>query len=137
MAAADTNVVLRLLLDDDEEQGQAARALRKTHAPLFVSHVVLAEVTWVLRAGYGFSRDKLAALLEMLIDTDGIALQDPAIVQAALVAFRASRADFSDCLILAIAQSAGATPLATFDEKLSKLPGTRRLGRKRGGARPR
>jgi hypothetical protein len=34
-------------------------------------------------------------------------------------------------LILAVAESAGMAPLATFDERLGKLPGTRKLGRKR------
>jgi predicted nucleic-acid-binding protein len=131
MAAIDTNVLVRLLLDDDAEQARAARSLQRAHAPLFVSHVVLAETAWVLASAYRFSRDKLRALLEMLLDTDGLVLQEPDIVQAALTAFRSSKADFSDCLILAIAQSAGMAPLATFDEKLAKLPGTRKLGRKR------
>ncbi len=131
MAAVDTNVLVRLLLDDDEEQGRAARALQRSHAPLFVPHVVLAETAWVLVSVYGFSREKLRALIEMLVDTEGLVLQEPEVVQAALAAFGSSRADFSDCLILAVTQRAGMSPLATFDEKLAALPGTRRLGRKR------
>ena len=130
-AAADTNVLLRLLLGDDDEQARAARAFQRIHAPLFVSHVVLAEASWVLTSGYGFTREKLRAVLEMLMDTDGIALQEPEVVQAALESFRSSRADFSDCLILAVARSAAMAPLATFDQKLGKLPGARKLGKKR------
>jgi predicted nucleic-acid-binding protein len=67
----------------------------------------------------------------MLLETDGISLQDPQVVRAALSAFAASRADFPDCLILAVAESAGMAPAATFDVRFAKLPGTRRLGRKR------
>lgn len=130
-AAADTNVLLRLLLSDDDEQARAARAFQRIHAPLFVSHLVLAEASWVLTSGYGFTREKLRAVLEMLVDTDGIALQEPEVVQAALASFRSSRADFSDCLILAVAESAAMAPLATFDQKLGKLPGARKLGKKR------
>ena len=128
MAAADTNVLLRLLLDDDEQQARAARAFQRTHAPLFVSHVVLAELGWVLVSAYGFSRERLGAVMEMLVDTQGITLQEPNVVRAALASFRSSRADFSDCLILAVAQSAATVPLATFDRKLGRLPGTRRIG---------
>ena len=69
MAAADTNVLLRLLLDDDVEQSRAARAFQRTHAPLFVSHVVLAELAWVLVSVYRFSRERLRAVVEMLVDT--------------------------------------------------------------------
>ena len=59
MAAADTNLLLRLLLDDDAEQARAARAFQRTHAPLFVSHVVLAELAWVLESGYRLTRPRL------------------------------------------------------------------------------
>jgi len=128
MAAADTNVLLRLLLDDDDAQARAARAFQRTHAPLFVSHVVLAELAWVLVSAYGFSRDRLRAVVEMLVDTDGITLQEPNVVRAALAGFRSSLADFSDCLILAVAESAAAGPLATFDRKLGRLAGARRIG---------
>ncbi|MGO8994763.1 MAG: PIN domain-containing protein [Polyangiaceae bacterium] len=128
MAAADTNVLLRLLIEDDEEQARAARTFQRTHSPLFVSHVVLAELAWVLVSAYGFSRERVRTLVEMLIDTDGIALQEPNVVRAALEGFGASRADFSDCLILAIAQGAGAAPLATFDKRLGRMPGARKIG---------
>jgi predicted nucleic-acid-binding protein len=130
-AAADTNVLVRLLLDDDEEQARAARAFQRAQAPLFVSHVVLAELSWVLTSGYGFSRDKLHTVLQMLLDTRGIAVQEPEVVLSALSHFSGSRADFSDCLILAIAQNAGSEPLGTFDRRLGKLTGAGKLGRKR------
>jgi predicted nucleic-acid-binding protein len=127
MAAADTNVLLRLLLDDDEGQARSARAFQRTHAPVFVSHVVLAELAWVLVSVYQFSRERLRAIVEMLLDTDGIMLQEPNAVRVALAGFVSSSADFSDCLILAIAQSVGALPLATFGG-LGRLSGVRRIG---------
>lgn len=135
MAAVDTNVLVRLILDDDEEQARAARALQKAHAPLFISHVVLVELTWVLKAAYGFTRDRLDAVVDMLLDTEGLVVQQPGIVRNALALFRVARAEFSDCMILAITDSAGEAPLATFDDKLAKLPHTRRLGRKRSRSR--
>ena len=66
----------------------------------------------------------------MLLDTDGFALQDPNVVHVALAHHGGSTAGFSDCLILAVAQSAGATPLGTFDRALGKLSGAQRLGRR-------
>src|SRR5580700_3925650 len=127
MGAADTNVLLRLVLEDDEQQARAARSFLRAHAPLFVSHVVLAELSWVLASGYDFSRDEVRAVVEMLLDTDGIEVQDVGVVQAALAHHRGSRADLADCLVLAIAARAGAAPLGTFDKKLGKLPGARKL----------
>jgi predicted nucleic-acid-binding protein len=127
MGAADTNVLLRLVLEDDESQARAARAFVKTQAPLFVSHVVLAELSWVLASGYDFSRDAIGSVVEMLLETDGIEVQDVGVVQTAHAHHRASHADLADCLVLAIASRAGALPLGTFDKKLGKLVGTRRL----------
>jgi predicted nucleic-acid-binding protein len=131
MVAVDTNVLVRLLLGDDEAQASAARAVQRTQGPLFLSHVVLAETAWVLASAYGFRRERLGTLMEMLLDADGFVVQDAAIVVDALASFTASKADFSDCLILSIAKSAGAAPLATFDDKLGKVPGARRIGAKR------
>jgi AbrB family looped-hinge helix DNA binding protein len=128
MAAVDTNVLVRLLMEDDEEQARAARAFQRAHGPLFVSHVVLAELAWVLSSAYDFPRERVGAVVEMLVDTDGITLEEPNVVRAALEASRASRADFPDCLILAVAQSAAAVPLATFDKKLARVTGARRIG---------
>jgi predicted nucleic-acid-binding protein len=131
MVAIDTNVLLRLLLDDHEAQSTAARALQRTSGPSFVSHIVLAELSWVLTASYRFRRAKVADLMEMLLETNDFVVENASVVQSAIVDFRASKADFSDCLILAVARGAGALPLASFDDHLCKLPDTRRLGGRR------
>lgn len=128
MLSADSNVVLRLILRDDEEQYRAARTLLRTTAGCFVSHVVLAEVTWTLMAAYDFPRRRIGAAVERLLDTDGVIVQEPETVKAALADYQASKADFGDCLILAIARKHGALPLATFDAALAKIDGTRKLG---------
>lgn len=128
MGAADTNVLLRLLLDDDEAQARAARAFLRTHAPLFVSHIVLVEASWVLASAYAYSRDEVRSVIDMLLETEGIDVQEPTVVESALAHHRASNADLSDCLILAVAERAAATPLGTFDAKLAKLENARKLG---------
>lgn len=64
MIALDSNVLLRLLLDDPEEQAvlQRVRATRRvedaetTGTPLFVSDVVLCEVVWTMRRTYRVPR---------------------------------------------------------------------------------
>lgn len=131
MGAADTNVLLRLVLENDVEQARAARAFQRTQGPLFVSHVVLVEAAWVLASAYAYKREQVRAVIEMLMETEGIDIQEPATVATALAHHRASSADFSDCLVLAIAQRAGAGPVGTFDRKLGKLPDARAIGSSR------
>jgi predicted nucleic acid-binding protein len=63
-------------------------------------------------------------MLELLLTHEPIVLQDAGTVTLALDNFRLKPSlGFSDCLVLAIAQKAGHTPLGTFDKQLSKLAG--------------
>ena len=120
--AADTNVIVCLIVQDDARQLALARA--RAAGGLWISHVVLVEVIWVLDATYGLSRAALVTTLELLLDQPELAIQDPDVVRAAVGQFRQRRAvDFSDCLILEIARKAGQTPLLTFDRALAKLDG--------------
>jgi predicted nucleic-acid-binding protein len=126
MHAVDTNVLVRLITRDDAKQAAAAEAFVAKGA--WVSHLVLAEITWVLAAAYELPAAKIAVAVEMLLNHRHLAVQDPDVVAAALAHFRAKPAlGFSDCLVLEIARKAGHLPLATFDKGLSKLEGVRRL----------
>lgn len=126
MRAADTNVVLRLLVRDDP--AQLAAASRAAAGGLWISHVVLLEVVWVLRSGYGRDRQAIAEAIGRLINTAEFAVQDPDVVRASAARFAAHpRVEFADCLILEIATKAGQLPLATFDAVLGELDGAERL----------
>lgn len=122
MRAVDTNLLVRLVTRDDPKQTGAADAFVSKGA--WVSHVVLAELAWVLESAYGLKPPQLAVAVDMLIEHEHLTLQDADVVEGALRAFRARpSAGFSDCLVLAIARKAGHLPLGTFDRRLSKLDG--------------
>ena len=126
MLAADTNVLVRLLVRDDAKQAVAAdQAVAKG---AWVSHLVLAEAVWVLDAVYARTPKQLIAALELLLIHESLVLQDADAVAAALAQFRAKPAlGFSDCLVLEIARKAGHLPLATFDKALARAAGAHRL----------
>lgn len=122
MRAVDTNVVVRLIVRDNPEQVVAAEKF--TAGGAWVSHLVLAETTWVLDAVYERSAEQVATAIEMLLNHNDLALQDPDVVIAALEQFRKRPAlGFSDCLVFEIARKAGHLPLGTFDRNLAKLDG--------------
>ena len=126
MRAVDTNVLVRLLVEDDPAQSRMAEEFIGKGA--WVSHVVLAETLWVMAASYGRSAQQIASSVERLILQSELTLQDAEVVAAALAQFRGSpRVDFSDCLILEIARKAGHLPLGTFDQRLAKLDGAQDL----------
>jgi predicted nucleic-acid-binding protein len=126
MRAVDTNVLVRLATRDDARQAALADAFVSGGA--WVSHLVLAEVTWVLSAVYGLDAHKIAIAVEMFLNHRDLSLQDPDVVSAALEHFRKKPTlGFSDCLILEVARHAGHLPLGTFDRGLGKLHGAQRL----------
>lgn len=126
MRAVDTNVVLRVVTRDDLRQAEAADEFIRHGA--WVSHIVLAEVTWALDAVYELAPPKIADAVAMLLDHESLALEGADVVALALARFRAHpKIGFADCLILEVACRAGHGPLGTFDGRLAKLPGAERL----------
>ena len=126
MLALDTNVLVRILIDDpgSARQCAAARRLASAAGKVYVSQVVQIETVWVLESVYGFARAELAGALDGLLSNQSFVLQQADIFRAALGEFRVGPADFSDYVILMQAR-AERIDLATFDRKLSKLTGTR------------
>ena len=126
MRALDTNVLIRLIVRDDADQVTRAEAFVAPGA--WVPLLVLAEAIWVLQSVYELDRQRLAAVVGMLLDHDRLALQDEDLVRRAHAAFRSEPAvGFSDCLIVEAARKAGHRPLGTFDRRLSRVDGTEGL----------
>jgi predicted nucleic-acid-binding protein len=126
MRAVDTNVLVRLVARDDVAQVRAAEAFVERGA--WVSHLVLAETTWVLSAAYDLGHAAVATAIDMLLHHKSLTIQDGDVVAAALEHYRRKPSlGFSDCLVLEIACKAGHTPLGTFDKSLGKLEGAERL----------
>ena len=126
MRAIDTNVLVRLLTRDDARQVTAAEAFVEKGA--WVSHLALAEATWVLALVYELEASAIATAVEMLLNHRDLALEEPEVVSNALQHFRRRAGlGFSDCLMLKVARKAGHLPLGTFDRALGRLPGAERL----------
>ena len=126
MHAIDTNVLVRLIVQDDQAQFRAAEQFVSKGA--WVSHLVLAETLWVLDAVYGRSSEQVAAAAGEFLNHESLALQDADVVAAALETFlNRPKLKFSDCLIVEIARKAGHLPVGTFDRDLAKLGDVQRL----------
>lgn len=126
MRAVDTNVLVRLVTRDDTKQVVAAEAFIALGA--WVSHLALAEATWVLASVYERSAESIALAIEMLLNHQHLTVQDAEVVAAAVGQFRRRPAvGFSDCLMVEVARKAGHGPLGTFDRELGKIDGAHRL----------
>jgi predicted nucleic-acid-binding protein len=126
MRAVDTNVVVRLLVRDDAAQVDAAEEFISSGA--WVSHLVLAETTWVLNTRYELNAEEISTAVSMLLRHKHLTMQDADLVACALDQFKKHpRLGFSDCLIVELARKAGHLPLGTLDRDLARLDGVQRL----------
>lgn len=123
MTTFDTNVVVRLIVEDDEIQSrQAETAWRQALAEgsVFLPKIVIVETVWVLRTAYRFDRSAVAKTLQYLLDIDRVFVEDESKIRQALSRFERGSADLSDYLILESAHDAEACPVQTFDRRFAK-----------------
>jgi predicted nucleic-acid-binding protein len=119
----DTNVALRLLVEDDVAQCErAGLAFRRAVADggVFFAATVLIEVVWVLRVSFKQDRKTIAASLRRLVDAIGVTVEREAATRRAIAAFEVGTADFSDYFIRESAREATALPVLTFDENFAR-----------------
>ena len=123
MKSFDTNVALRLVVEDDPAQCErAGRAFRRAVAEggVFFSATVLVEVAWVLRVAFKQERATITAALRKLVDGPGVTVEHDAVVRRAIVGYEAGAADFSDYFIRESSREASALPVLTFDERFAR-----------------
>ncbi len=132
MIALDTNLLVRLLVEDDAAQARAVERLfvraRRDRTPLFVADVVLCELVWVLARRARQSRAQIAGAIGQLLDAESIVVADAGIARRALDAYREGGGDFADYIIREQALAAGAKEVVTFDRALKGQPGFKLLG---------
>ena len=117
MIAVDTNVIVRLLVNDDAEQARRARELFE-HERVWVGATVLLETAWVLDSSYGFSADEVAAALSGLLGLPNVSVEDGEAVARALAAV-AKGVDLADALHLVRAPME-IEAFVTFDASLAR-----------------
>ena len=68
MIGLDTNVLVRYLTRDDEQQWRQAADLIQQNQPCFITNIVLCEMVWVLRgASYRFQKNDITSVLEAML----------------------------------------------------------------------
>jgi predicted nucleic-acid-binding protein len=122
MIALDTNVVVRLMIDDDEAQVKRAKRMlelaEEQGEVALISDIVLCELDWVLSAGYQVPRERILAALTELAADPRFRFEDPQRVNSALDLYQRGSADLADYVLGLVAESAGALTTYTFDRGL-------------------
>ena len=110
---ADTNVLLRTIVQDDEAQSAVAQALLLQATVIAVPIPVLCECVWVLTRRYGYGAEEVAAAIRAITRIDTVVTDAPA-AEAGLAALRAG-GDFADGAIASQGERLGGAVFASFD----------------------
>jgi predicted nucleic-acid-binding protein len=115
MIALDTNIFIRLMVDDNPAQADVAERLVRDNR-VFISKTVLLEAEWVLRYSYHFDRQRIAWFFRQIFEPWNIVIENVEQVAKAIEWYEAG-SDFADALHLA---GSTTTTLHTFDRKFCK-----------------
>ena len=126
MAGLETNLLVRWLLEDDEEQTARTQRLfrvaRANQATLFVPGTVVLELEWVLLSRYRIDKATVLQTFTALLETQELDFQMEAGLERALHLYRQGAAEFADCMHAGLCSAGGNGPLLTFDQKAARLP---------------
>jgi predicted nucleic-acid-binding protein len=131
MIGVDTNVLVRLIVNDDDRQARAVERFilenSTANARCYVSNMALIETVWVLETVYCYERSQVAEAMEAVLEVAQFDFDSPTDAKAAVDDFRRGPAEFVDCLIGRMNRFVGCEYTVTFDRKAAKLEGFRLL----------
>lgn len=126
MIGLDTNVLVRYIMQDDAKQAAKATKLIESltaDEPGFVTLTSVIELVWVLSSCFDLTREQIAQVLDVLLRSKQLVVDQADQVVRALRTYSSGSADFADCLIERTASSKGCAKTMTFDVGASKHAG--------------
>jgi predicted nucleic-acid-binding protein len=116
---ADTNVLVRAITEDHEQQSGAAQAALRKAEMVAIPIAALCELVWVLSQGYKIPTSDIAEAVRRLINAANVAVNRPAAESG--LALLDIGGDFADGVIAYEGNWLGADTFASFDKKAIKL----------------
>lgn len=126
MIGLDTNILVRYIIQDDDDRAKLARQLIESlseNRPAHVSLIALAELCWVLTQRYKITRNDLLRVVDWLLESTELLIEAQEQVAEARDRFSNTNADFGDCLIYCCSVASGCNSIMTFDKIAAKSAG--------------
>lgn len=124
MIGADTNVLVRYLVQDDPKQSaEANRWIDSIHhkkESIFINQIVFCELIWVLQGPYEIDKKVLIDTLEKILLAKQFEIESKDEIWQALSEYKSHAVDFADALIGVKNEMAGCRTTVTFDQKAFK-----------------
>ena len=121
MIGLDTNVFIRYIVQDDEQQAQLATDVIENQCsvenPAFINEITLCEIVWVLKRAYRYDKTIILVVLKQLLGGSEVYISSHAEAWEAYSDYETGNADFSDYFIARINKKMGCPFTFSFDKK--------------------
>jgi predicted nucleic-acid-binding protein len=117
MTAVDTNILVRIITNDDRRQAARAATFLRAQDRVLIAKTVILELEWVLRSTYRLLPPTISAALRRLVAMPNADFEDAESITRGLASYDRG-VDFADSLHLASARAA--RQFATFDSALRR-----------------
>ena len=119
MIVVDTNVILRYLLQDNEELSSKAIEIIDNNE-IFIPTEVIFEVSYVLKKVYNVEKDKIFETIKLLLDIENIKFKNKKTIEVAFKIYSEKNLDIVDCILYAY-NKVEKFEIKSFDKKLCKI----------------
>lgn len=133
MRFLDTNIILRHLLDDNEQMSKACYELfsqiENGELQVWTSDLAIAEVVFVLsnKKTYGFGRTAIKEALLPLIELPNLVLANKAHYERIFELYTTSKIDFIDCYHAVFVEQTEEAALYSYDRHFDEIQGITRI----------
>ncbi len=121
MMALDTNVLVRFLVKDDDNQATIVYRLFKQSEEkqevLFVPLLVVLETIWVLQSSYEIADKDVVSAINNLLLMPVLKFEGQSAIQSFIASARENELDLADLLIAHSAKACNCQNVFTFDKK--------------------
>ncbi len=119
----DTNVLLRVFLEDNKPQLEICKKLisqiEEGKFNVYTSSIVFLEMSYVLKSVYKIPYQEIIKILDSVLEIRGITIIEKTNIKLALAMYKQYKLKFTNCLIAS--QLPQDIILVSFDEELPKI----------------
>ncbi len=127
MIGIDTNILVRYIAQDDELQSHIATEFIENYCSndnkIFVNHLVICELVWVLKKCYKLSKPKTINVIQHILQISQFSIENAQIIWQALTDYKKGSADFADYVVGRTNIFNNCDETITFDKKASESNG--------------
>ncbi len=121
----DTNLFIRYLTEDDPVQTDAVESLfikvKEGKETVQTSVLVIVEIVWVLESIFKKSRDEIKEMIQKIINTQNLVVENRDILLQGLEIYSQKNIDFVDAYHAVFLKSTGEKIIYSFDQDFDKI----------------